>query len=217
MFSAVTTPVARHAASHYRLDKRGTSCSAYRPPNRANVDPSLDILGQHRSLFEDVRSSIEMDIDRMERRMERAMESMDRVQREHGGSRQYKREWRNEGSSGHEYIYESVQILRTPARTLSTRDSAPVGYFGVMMATAVAVLYVQRARAFWAVAEDTVYAKKEKAKLAAIAPLLALFSSKFRDEWRRADDRLRRRQTQRELEGRIQEPRPPGMMNQDEA
>jgi hypothetical protein len=154
------------------------------------------------SVFEDFRNTVEADFDSTFRRVDRHIRSVEdamlRLEREGGAnSRQYKREWRSEGSSGREYFHESVVVSRPSLSTGTHRQGGLLfagGYLGVAMATIAAVLYVQKAREFRDVADESVYRGEHLSRLSAMAPVLAVFSLKFRQEWARAaarKDRLR--------------------------
>ena len=158
---------------------------AYSPQNRNDF-----------AIFEDFRNTVEADFDATFRRIDRQMRSvedaMQRLEREGGAnSRQYKREWRSEGSSGREYFHESVVISR-PSSSSSTAAHRHGGsgnfngYLGVVMATVAAVLYVKKAQEFRDVADESVYRGEHLSRLSAMAPVLSLFSPKFRQEWARA-------------------------------
>ena len=179
------------------VSRTSTSCRAYSPQNRNDVD----IVPRRAHVYDDFRRTIDAEFDatfdRIERQMERAVERMERQIEAGSGSRQYKREWSNEGSSGREYFHESI-VVSGPSTVVPHRQgsSSPVGgYLGVMMATAAAVLYVQKARAFWDVAGETVYRKEHLPRLAIVAPLLSVVSRKFRQNWRAAAERKGARDT----------------------
>lgn len=151
-------------------------CTRAYPHSRRDTGTTLD------SYLEEIQRTIEADFDRVER-------VIDRVQRQQpteSTSKQYKREWRNERSSGHEFYRESVVISRPSAARHEHRQSSPVAsYVGVIAATVGVVLYAQKARAYRDIASHTVY--KNPTRLTAIAPLLAIASNKFRQEWERAE------------------------------
>ena len=165
------------------------ACRAYPPRNLNDFFVS-----------EDFRNTVEADVDSTFRRIDRQMRSVEdamlRLERDGGAnSRQYSREWRTEGSSGREYFHESVVISR-PSSTAAhqhRRGSPAVGYLGVVMATVAAVMYVRKAREFRDVAEDSVYRGEHLSGLSVVAPVLALFSSRFRQEWARASARKKDR------------------------
>jgi len=164
-----------------RLAAPITRAGAY-PPTRSHHD-----LGTESSyLFDDVRRTLEADFVRFDQLTKRLQEDSREGTRR---TKQYRREWNTELSTGREWYHESVVVSRGPS-TAGRRGHAqsPVlGFLGVALATVGAVLYISKAREFRDIAEETVY--REPRRLAPIAPLLMAFSSKFRDECARARER----------------------------
>ena len=148
--------------------------------------------GNDFAVFEDFRNTVEADFDatfdRISNQMRSVEDAMLRLEREGGAnSRQYKREWRSEGSSGREYFHESVVISRpSSSSTAAHRQGSFAWYPGVVMSALAIVLYVRKAKEFRDVADESVYRGEHLWRLSAMAPVLSLFSLKFRQEWQRA-------------------------------
>ena len=161
-----------------RLAAPITRAGAY-PPTRSHHD--LGIESSY--LFDDVRRTLEADFERIDQLTKRLQEDGT------SQTKQYRREWNTELSTGREWYHESVVVSRGPS-TAGRRGHAqsPVpGFLGVALATVGAVLYISKAREFRDIADETVY--RDPRRLAPIAPLLMAFSSKFRDECARARER----------------------------
>lgn len=141
--------------------------------------------------FVDISRSIEVDIERIERRMERAMERIQSPgldQDTYG--RKYTREWRDERAHSKTYFSESVTIMRRDGGT-RTRNAhhQGMGNVGLIVAGMAAVSWYQGTKRFLQTYEYSTFSDDSKWKLMVAWPLLLLTSSKFRQEWKRASAR----------------------------